>query len=105
MVKRAKLLTIFFILLCSSIIPITFISGCMADNNTKNINAANTPITNAAVNGMNPQYYSPDIELQTSYISDTLEAGKTYVYKVQVKNVDNKSITIEPRLRTRCIID
>lgn len=90
MVKRAKLLTIFLILLCAAIIPAAFISGCMADNNTT--------VTNAAVKSMYPQYYSPDIELQTSYISDTLEAGKTYEYKVQVKNVDNKSITIEPRL-------
>lgn len=101
MVKRAKLLTIFFILLCASIIPVAFISGCMADNNTTNANVVNTPTTNVAVNGMYPQYpqyYPPDIELQTSYISDNLEAGKTYVYKVQVKNLDNKSITIEPRL-------
>jgi hypothetical protein len=101
MVKRAKLPTIFLILLLAIIIPVAFISGCTADNNTPNTNVANTPITNVAVKGMYPQYpqyYSPDIELHTSYISDTLEAGKTYVYKVQVKNVDNKSITIEPRL-------
>ena len=98
MVKRAKLLTIFLILLCVSIIPVVFISGCMADNNTTTTNGANTPTTNVAVAGMYSQYYPPDIELQTSYISDTLEAGKTYMYKVQVKNVDNKSITIEPRL-------
>jgi hypothetical protein len=98
MVKRTKLPTIVFILLFAIIIPVAFISGCTADNNTPNTNVANTPITNVAVKGMYPQYYSPDIELQTSYISDTLEAGKTYEYKVQVKNVDNKSITIEPRL-------
>jgi hypothetical protein len=57
MVKRTKLLTIFLILLCASIIPITFISGCMADNNTMNIKAANIPTTNAAVNGMYPQQF------------------------------------------------
>lgn len=45
-----------------------------------------------------PQYTPPDIELQTSYISDILEASKTYEYKVQVKNLDNKEITIDPRL-------
>jgi hypothetical protein len=57
-----------------------------------------TVVSNAKVSSNYPQYNSPDIELQTSYISDTLEAGKTDEYKIQVKNLDDKDITINPRL-------
>ncbi len=34
----------------------------------------------------------------TSYIFETLDAGKTYIYNERIKNLDNKTITIEPNL-------
>jgi hypothetical protein len=40
----------------------------------------------------------PKIELQTSYISDNIEAGKDYTYQVKIKNVAKKDITIDPKL-------
>ena len=40
------------------------------------------------------------IELQTSYLSDTLDAGKEYEYKIKIKNVAAKDITINPTLNT-----
>ena len=40
----------------------------------------------------------PKIELQTSYISDNVEAGKDYEYKIKIKNVAAKDITIDPKL-------
>jgi beta propeller repeat protein len=38
------------------------------------------------------------IELQTSYLSDTLGAGKEYEYKIKIKNIAAKDITIDPKL-------
>jgi len=38
------------------------------------------------------------IELQTSYISDTIEAGTENEYKIKVKNVATRDITINPTL-------
>lgn len=38
------------------------------------------------------------IELQTGSISDTVEAGKEYEYKVKIKNVAPKDITLDPTL-------
>lgn len=43
-------------------------------------------------------YAQPKIELQTSSISDTVEAGKEYEYKVKIKNVAPKDITINPTI-------
>jgi hypothetical protein len=40
----------------------------------------------------------PKIELQTSYISDNVENGKEYVYKLNIKNLATKTITIDPKL-------
>lgn len=37
------------------------------------------------------------LELQTSYISDTIEAGKEYEYTMKIKNVADKNITINPK--------
>lgn len=89
MSKGIKKLSIFIILLCIVFIQIASVSGEETNNNTT--------ISNGTIDVINPQSNSPDIEFQTSYISDSLEAGKTYQYKVQVKNVGNKDITIEPR--------
>jgi len=41
---------------------------------------------------------SPKLELQTSYVSDTMEPGKEYVYEVKIKNVAGKDITIDPEI-------
>jgi len=40
------------------------------------------------------------IELQTSYLSDTLDAGKEYEYQIKIKNVAAEDITIDPKLDT-----
>lgn len=95
MFKRIKKLSILIVLLCIVLITITFVSG-------KETNGSAT-VSNATENVISPQTNSQDIELQTSYISDTLEAGETYEYKVQVKNIDNKDIIIEPRFNANSI--
>ena len=38
------------------------------------------------------------LELQTSYISDSVEAGKEYEYTMKIKNVAAKNITIDPKV-------
>lgn len=38
------------------------------------------------------------LELQTSYISDSVEAGEEYEYTVKIKNVASKSITLDPEI-------
>ncbi len=40
----------------------------------------------------------PKIELQASYISDNVENGKEYKYKINIKNIASKDITIDPKL-------
>lgn len=40
----------------------------------------------------------PKLELQTSFIDDTIEAGKEYEYTVKIKNVAAKNITINPEV-------
>ncbi|MDI9394923.1 MAG: hypothetical protein QM426_05685 [Euryarchaeota archaeon] len=40
----------------------------------------------------------PKLELQTSFIDDTIEAGKEYEYTVKIKNVASKNITIDPEV-------
>ncbi|HWQ47512.1 MAG TPA: hypothetical protein VN414_00940 [Methanosarcina sp.] len=41
---------------------------------------------------------SPKIELQASYISDTVKAGQEYEYRMKIKNVADKDITIDPKV-------
>lgn len=38
------------------------------------------------------------IELQASYISDAVKAGQEYEYKMKIKNVADKDITIDPKV-------
>ena len=40
----------------------------------------------------------PKLELQTSYIYDTIEPGKEYVYGIKIKNVARKDVTIDPEV-------
>ncbi|MDR7664690.1 hypothetical protein RG963_02580 [Methanosarcina sp. Z-7115] len=40
----------------------------------------------------------PKLELQTDYISDTIEAGKEYEYAIKIKNVADKDVTIDPKI-------
>ncbi|MGB9940297.1 hypothetical protein [Methanosarcina sp.] len=40
----------------------------------------------------------PKLELQTSYISDTIEPEKEYVYGIKIKNVAGKDVTIDPKI-------
>ena len=47
----------------------------------------------------------PKLELQTSYIYDTIEPGKEYVYAVKIKNVAGKDVTIDPRVMKYEIYD
>jgi len=45
-------------------------------------------------------YASPKIELQTSYISDTVDAGTENVYRIKIKNVAPRDLTLNPILST-----
>ncbi len=45
-------------------------------------------------------YSQPKIELQTSYISDNFEAGTENEYRIKIKNVATRDITINPTLST-----
>jgi hypothetical protein len=47
----------------------------------------------------------PNIELQTSYISDAIEPGKEYVYLIKIKNIADKDITIDPKVTRSNIYD
>jgi hypothetical protein len=40
----------------------------------------------------------PKLEFQTSYIFDTVEPGKEYVYEIKIKNVAGKDVTIDPKV-------
>lgn len=40
----------------------------------------------------------PKLELQTSYVSDTIEPGKEYVYAIKIKNVAERDVTIDPKV-------
>ena len=40
----------------------------------------------------------PKLELQTSYISDTMKPGVEYVYEIKIKNVAGKDVTIDPEV-------
>ncbi|MDQ1276419.1 MAG: hypothetical protein QG610_1997 [Euryarchaeota archaeon] len=40
----------------------------------------------------------PKLELQTSYISDTIKPGVEYVYEIKIKNVAGKDVTIDPEV-------
>ena len=39
----------------------------------------------------------PKLEVQTSYLSDTIEPGKEYEYAIKIKNVADKDVTIDPK--------
>lgn len=41
---------------------------------------------------------NPKIELQASYISDNVKSGQGYEYKMKIKNVADKDITIDPKV-------
>jgi hypothetical protein len=41
---------------------------------------------------------SSKIQLETSYISDTIDAGNEYLYTIRMKNVATKDATIDPKL-------
>lgn len=38
------------------------------------------------------------VELQTTYISDSVKAGQEYVYSVKIKNIIDREVTIDPKL-------
>jgi uncharacterized membrane protein len=38
------------------------------------------------------------IQLETQYISDTIEAGKEYEYQIKLKNMATKDVTIDPKI-------
>jgi hypothetical protein len=41
---------------------------------------------------------SPKIELQSTYLSDTVVAEKEYEYRVKIKNVADEDVTIDPKV-------
>ena len=47
----------------------------------------------------------PNIELQTSYISDAVVPGKEYIYLIKIKNVADKDVTIDPKVTSSNIFD
>jgi len=47
----------------------------------------------------------PKLELQTSYVSDTIEPGKEYVYAIKIKNLAGKDVTIDPKVMRYEIYD
>lgn len=53
---------------------------------------ANSMHLNLVVQGL------PKILLETQYISDILDAGKEYEYKIKMKNVASKDVTIDPKI-------
>src|SRR5665647_826829 len=61
----------------------------LVSNTTQYVNSTQLDVT------VQPQ---PKIELQTSYISDNVEAGKEYEYQMKIKNVAAEDITIDPKL-------
>ena len=86
------------LLLCLALIPAAFaqqeeLSGSITcENGTcKNSTISETEV----VDGI---YTSPKLELQTSYISDTIEPGKEYVYGIKIKNVAGKDVAIDPKV-------
>lgn len=40
----------------------------------------------------------PKILLETQYISDVVDAGKEYEYKIKIKNIANRDVTIDPKI-------
>ncbi len=47
----------------------------------------------------------PKLEVQTSYLSDTIEPGKEYEYAIKIKNVADKDVTIDPKATTYGMYD
>lgn len=41
---------------------------------------------------------NPKIELQSTYLSDTVKAGNEYEYRVKIKNVADEDVTIDPKV-------
>lgn len=59
------------------------------------------PYSTEYVNSMKLDLFvqaSPKIELQASSISDTVKAGQEYEYRMKIKNVADKDITIDPKV-------
>ena len=59
------------------------------------------PTSTQFANSMNLQLSVqalPKIQLETQYISDTIDAGKEYEYKIKIKNVASKDVTIDPKI-------
>lgn len=40
----------------------------------------------------------PKILLETQYVSDIVDAGKEYEYKIKIKNIASKDVTIDPKI-------
>lgn len=64
---------------------------------TDDLVPGSTQYVNSLQLGISVQAQSK-IELQTSFLSDTLEAGKEYDYQIKIKNIATKVITIDPKL-------
>jgi hypothetical protein len=82
---------LFGLLLCLLLMQTTF-----AAENSPVITTTegNTTFDNVTVANVTPE----TIELQSSYLSDSIEAGKMYTYQIKIKNVASKDITIDPKI-------
>ena len=81
---------LFGLLLCLLLIQTTF----AAENLPVTITEENTTVDNVTVANVTPE----TIEIQSSYLSDSIEAGKVYTYQIQIKNVASKDVTIDPEI-------
>ena len=90
--KGIKVITQFVgLLLCMLLMQTAFAAENLTAGDTTTGNATNDTVwvENAT---------TETIEFQSSYISDNVEAGKEYEYKIKIKNVAENDITICPML-------
>lgn len=89
--KTKVAIKLFGLLLCVLLVQTTF----AAENipavaiTTENTTFENVTVANET---------AKTIELQSTYLSDTIEAGKEYTYQIKIKNVASRDVTIDPKL-------
>lgn len=54
--------------------------------------------TSQYVNVLDLEITVPKLEFQKAFIFDNVDPGKEYVYKIKIKNLANKDVTIDPKI-------